>query len=145
MNKQGTRREIIGAAITVADALGNTLARYKTKFARGPMLAAACLAATIADGLVAVINVVGSHGQGHAPTLARGMIESMLDLEMVCTNADYIDPLRLAAAQGKIATGQKFLAQGEMLTPEQQQAVRADLRDLPWEFRMLYSWKAARG
>src|SRR5438105_2972610 len=124
-----TRNKVIEAAATVAESLSSTLARYKTRISRGPKLAAACVAATIADGLVAVIHVVDSHGQGHAPTLARGMIESMLDLEMVCTNADYLKPLRLATAQGKIAIGQQFLSQAKMLTKEQQDAVRADLRE----------------
>src|SRR5438477_8718707 len=124
-----TRNKVIEAAATVAESLSSTLARYKTRISRGPKLAAACVAATIADGLVAVIHVVDSHGQGHAPTLARGMIESMLDLEMVCTNADYLKPLRLATAQGKIAIGQQFLSQAKMLTKEQQDAVRAALRE----------------
>lgn len=75
-----------------------------------------------------MIRLVDSHGQAHAPTLARGMIESMLDLEMVCANPEYLKPLRLATAQGKIVAGEKYLAQAQMLTQEQQDAVRADLR-----------------
>ncbi len=124
-----TRKQAIHAAATVADALGTSLARYKTRASSGPMLAAACLAATIADCLVAVVHVAGSHGQAHAPTLARGMIESMLDLEMLCTNGDYLKPLRLATALGKIKVGERFLAQATMLSSEQRDAVRANLRE----------------
>lgn len=60
------------------------------------------MAATICDNLVAVTRVVDSHGQGHAPTLARGLIESVIDLELVCDNHDNVKPLMLDTAKGVI-------------------------------------------
>jgi hypothetical protein len=60
---QWSRADAIRSAATVADTLSATLARYKTRAAHGQSLAAACLAATISDCLVAVIRLVDSHGQ----------------------------------------------------------------------------------
>ena len=76
---------------------------------------------------VAAVSV-HDHGQAHAATLARGMIESMLDLELVCANPDNIDPLRLMTAQGKIVAGQEYLAKATVLTTEQRRVVAADLK-----------------
>jgi hypothetical protein len=70
------RHEAIRAAATVAQALAETLHQYQTCDIKGAMLAAACMSATIADGLVAVVHVVDSNGQSHVarPQQDRGAV-----------------------------------------------------------------------
>jgi hypothetical protein len=104
-----SRQEAIRLADAIADALATALSQYKVRTTAGPLIAAACLAATICDNLVAVVRVIDSHGQGHAPTLARGLIESVIDLELVCDNHDNVKPLMLDAANGVIRVCEALL------------------------------------
>jgi hypothetical protein len=85
------------------------LCAYPTRVKQGPRLAAAAIAASISDGLVAVITLVGSLGQAHTPTVVRGMIESIADLSLICENEDFIKPLMLNAIDGKVKLGNGLL------------------------------------
>jgi hypothetical protein len=55
--------------------------------------------ATILDGLAAVNALVPSNGQGHAPSIARGMIEALVDLVLICKSGNYADCLLLRSQQ----------------------------------------------
>ena len=127
MNPRGTRRQAISFATLTAEQLCTTLARYVTRFSKGPMVTAACLAASIADGLVALVRVLDSRGQGHALTLAREIIESLLELEMICVDSDSILPLWLANAQDRVQLGEQFLMEVKDLPYDLRTAVAADI------------------
>jgi hypothetical protein len=73
-------------------------------------VAAACLAATLLDSLVAVIHVTKSHGQAQAPTIARGMIEALLDLPLITARPTTLDSLTLSTAEGRIKAGEAIMA-----------------------------------
>jgi len=91
------------------------------------MVTAACLAASIADGLIALVRVLDSRGQGHALTLAREIVESLLELEMICVNSMSILPLWLANAQDRVQVGEQFLIEVKDLPYDLRTAVAADI------------------
>lgn len=128
MNPRGTRRQAISFASLTAESLCTTLARYDIRFSNGPMVAAACLSASIADGLVALVRILDSRGQRHALTLAREVIESLLELEMICVNSKFsILPLWLANAQDRVQLGEQFLIEVKDIPYDLRTAVAADI------------------
>jgi hypothetical protein len=58
----------------------------------------ACLAATIVDGLAAVIVLLKSRGNVHADTINRYLVEALCDLYHLCASAAFLDSLQLTSA-----------------------------------------------
>lgn len=129
MSPRGTRRQAISFASLAAESLCTTLARYEIRFSKGPMVAAACLAASIADGLLALVRVLDSRGQGHAPALARQLIDSVLELEMICVDPKTIFALWLATAQDKVELGEQLLMQVKDLPYDLRAAVTTEIAE----------------
>ena len=130
-----TRSEAIDAAATVARTLGDTLRRHQTREIESGMLAAACLAATITDALVATVEVVDSPGQSHAGTLARSTVEAFVDFELLCLDAGNLKHLRLNAARGTIKTLSAWLRHHDDAPADAERVTRthremADAQDL---------------
>jgi hypothetical protein len=61
---------------------------------------AAGISATIIDGLAAVVELVNGNGQAHAATVARGMIEALLDLALLCNDPNYVRSMILMTQSG---------------------------------------------
>jgi hypothetical protein len=69
----------------------------------------AMLAATILDGLVAIIALLRSHGQCHAATIVRSMMEAVGDLYHLCSDSSYLDRLRLTSALVEQRNAETFI------------------------------------
>ena len=67
------------------------------------------LAATITDGLQAVVVLVPSHGQAHADTIVRSMLEALGDLYHLVADPCYLDRLELTSAQNVKKSSEDFI------------------------------------
>ena len=126
---QPTLAAALAAAVWTAETVSCVVTSHNTRESRGASVAAACLAATLLDGLVAVIHVTKSHGQAQAPTIARGMIEGLLDLALITTNRSTLQSLTLSTVEGRIKSGEVIMAYGKDEDSSFLSAARSRLRE----------------
>lgn len=69
----------------------------------------AMLAVTILDGLVGVIALLRSHGQCHAATIVRSMMEALGDLYHLCSDGGYLNRLQLTSALAEQRNAETFI------------------------------------
>lgn len=101
-------REAIRLAAEVADGAHAVLSSAEYK-ADEVTRWCAMLAATIVDGLHAAVALIPSHGQAHADTVVRSMIEAVGDLHHLVADAAYLDRLKLTSALNVKAAGEEMI------------------------------------
>jgi hypothetical protein len=119
-NESPSRRaQAFEDARAIADALADTLLKRKVRDNGGRILAAACLSATICESVYAALAVASSPGPLQAKTIARGVIEAGLNLEITCngTDGDYA-ALRLATTIGFLRFADQYLEHSQYSVPE---------------------------
>ena len=68
----------------------------------------ACLILTIAELYIAMLNVIQSRAQSHAPVLIRSMHEALVDLQNLVANSSYVDQMRFDNADQMLKTSDGF-------------------------------------
>lgn len=93
----------IATGIAVAERLDGLLvgARYKST---QPDECAAWLCLTIAEAFSGVLALLESPAQAHAPTLARTMVESLVNLKNLVADPDYLNQMRFDNADQQLKT-----------------------------------------
>jgi len=125
-----TREKALELSKHVANTISAALGERRVHSTKTWTFAAAVTAVTICDGLAGVIALVESPGRGHSPTIVRGMIESLLDLSLICKDWRNVARLTLASQRGTRRHLQMAMGQDGTLDDEFKQTIRDLLRDV---------------
>jgi hypothetical protein len=95
--------DIVGAAERVAATLEALLDKMEVRDS-GEARLSACLFLTIGELYIAVLGVLRSRAQSHAPVLVRSMLEAFADLLNLVADSSYTDQMRFDNADQMLKT-----------------------------------------
>ncbi len=88
-----TAKELLSAADEIGAIFEGLLEKTQVNDS-GEARVSVCLCLTIAEGYVAVLAVLNSHAQSHAPILIRSMHEALADLTILVETPNHVDQMK---------------------------------------------------
>lgn len=110
--------EIISAAEEIGAAFEALLEGVEVQDS-GVARISACLFLTIAELYIAMLSVMRSRAQSHAPVLVRSMHEAFADLQNLVGDSSYADQIRFDNADQMLKTSDGFQAAPDMQDSEE--------------------------
>jgi len=116
---------LLSAAANIGDRFEALLAEARVHDS-GEARVAACLCLTIAELHIAVIAVLRSRAQSHAPILVRSMHEALADLKNLIEDSAYVSQMRFDNADQALKTFKGFKNDPDMQDEQEAQNTLAE-------------------
>ncbi|MBX3650383.1 MAG: hypothetical protein KF771_03275 [Burkholderiales bacterium] len=131
--------EIISAAEEIGATFETLLEEVEVQDS-GEARISACLFLTIAELYIAMLSVMRSRAQSHAPVLVRSMHEAFVDLQNLVADSSYADQMRFDNADQMLKTSDGFQAAPDMQDNEEALRTLAE-----WSAKEQKTWDELKG